>query len=205
MTDKSLPEDVLDRARQYRGAGDERAWEMADWISGVVNGNTRSRGDRTRALKQLAQAMGVSRATTSDLCQLAETYAPARKIFKVENGVVTGEYEIEPGVREEFAATLTVGHYREAMRCKTSAPTTLLAQAVASEPEWGGQPMPVDVLRAIVRKHNANIEPVKGPKELYAMYLDRAIKALADAHEYAPKDHQKSLTSMQAWLAGVTV
>ncbi len=136
----TLPEDVLDRARQYRGAGDERAWEMADFVASVVAECTRSRGDRTRALKQLAQHMGVSRATTSDLCQLAETY--------------------EPGVREQFAETLTIGHYREAMRCKTVSPAKMLDQAVESSDEWNGQPMPVDVLRAIVRKHNADIEPV---------------------------------------------
>lgn len=184
MTTHSLPEDVLDRARQYRGAGDERAWEMADWISGVVNGNTRTRGDRTRALKQLAMAMGVSRATTSDLCQLAETY--------------------EPGVREQFAEYLTIGHFREAMRCKAARPAKLLDQAVESSDEWNGQPMPVDVLRAIVRKHNAGIEPAKGPKELYALALGRAWKALGDALDLCPREHHAKLVEMYGWLSEVT-
>jgi len=71
---QKLPEEVLDKARAYRGAGDEHAWEMADFVASVVAECTRSRGDRTRTLKQLAQHMGVSRAQASDLCQLAETY-----------------------------------------------------------------------------------------------------------------------------------
>ena len=50
---------------------------MADFVASVVAGCTRNRGDRTRALKQLAQRMGVSRAQASDLCQLAETYRRA--------------------------------------------------------------------------------------------------------------------------------
>ena len=185
MTLQNLPEDVLDRARQYRGAGDERGWEMADFVASVVAECTRSRGDRTRALKQLAQHMGVSRATTSDLCQLAETY--------------------EPGVREQFAETLTIGHYREAMRCKTVSQSELLDQAVESSDEWNGQPMPVDVLRAIVRKHNAGIEPVNGPLELYKLALDRAFKSLGDALDYCEDGTaKKSLTSMREWLAKVT-
>ncbi len=135
-TVQNLPEEVLDKARAYRGAGDEHAWEMADFVASVVAECTRSRGDRTRVLKQLAQHMGVSRAQASDLCQLAETY--------------------EPGVREDYQA-LTIGHFREAMRSKTHAPVELLERAIKTADEWSGMPMPVDVLRPTVRSLNADL------------------------------------------------
>lgn len=182
MVKQSLPDEVLDKARAYRGAGDEHAWEMADFVANVVAECTRSRGDRTRALKQLAQNMGVSRAQASDLCQLAETY--------------------EAGVRDDYQA-LTIGHFREAMRCKTVPAVKLLDLAVESADEWGGQPMPVDVLRQTVRAHNAGIEPKKGPKELYKLCIDRAFKTLGDALDYAPQGDKKSLTSMREWLGKV--
>jgi len=179
----SLPENVLDKARAYRGSGDGRAWEMADFVAEVVAECTRSRGDRTRALRQLAQHMGVSRAATSDLCQLAETY--------------------EAGDRREFD-TLTIGHFREAMRSKTTKPVDLLRHAILTDDEWGGQPMPVDVLRQIVRKTNAGIEPAKTPLELYKLALDRADKALGDALDYCAKpSEKKSINSMREYLAGV--
>lgn len=162
---QNLPEEVLDRARQYRGTGDEHAWEAADFVAGVVAECTRSRGDRTRALKQLAQHMGISRASASDLCQLAETY--------------------EPGIRNRYSNLLTIGHFREAMRSKTHAPVELLERAIRTADEWSGMPMPVDVLRETVRNLNADLEPAKTKRELAKMYLDRAYKALADALTYA--------------------
>ncbi len=181
-TVQNLPEEVLDKARAYRGAGDEHAWEMADFVASVVAECTRSRGDRTRALKQLAQHMGVSRAQASDLCQLAETY--------------------EPGVREDYQA-LTIGHFREAMRSKTHAPVELLERAIKTADEWSGMPMPVDVLRQTVRSLNADLEPPKTKLELYKIALDRAFKSLGDALDFAPQKDQKSLTSMREWLSKV--
>lgn len=196
----SLPENVLDKARAYRGATDDRAWEMADFVAEVVAECTRSRGDRTRALRQLAQHMGVSRAATSDLCQLAETYAPAVKKFDQTGKLIS----IVPGAREEFAETLTIGHFREAMRSKTTKPVDLLRQAILTDDEWGGQPMPVDVLRQIVRKTNAGIEPAQTPLELYKLALDRADKALSDALDYCAKpSEKKSIASMREYLSGV--
>lgn len=182
-TVQNLPEEVLDKARAYRGAGDEHAWEMADFVASVVAECTRSRGDRTRALKQLAQHMGVSRAQASDLCQLAETY--------------------EPGVREDYQA-LTIGHFREAMRSKTHAPVELLERAIKTADEWSGMPMPVDVLRQTVRSLNADLEPPKTKLELYKIAIDRAFKSLGDALDFAPQKDQKSLTSMREWLSKVT-
>ena len=179
---QNLPEEVLDKARAYRGAGDEHAWEMADFVASVVAECTRSRGDRTRALKQLAQHMGVSRAQASDLCQLAETY--------------------EPGVREDYQA-LTIGHFREAMRSKTHAPVELLERAIKTADEWSGMPMPVDVLRQTVRSLNADLEPPKTKLELYKIALDRAFKSLGDALDFAPQKDHKSLTSMREWLSKV--
>lgn len=179
---QNLPEEVLDKARAYRGAGDEHAWEMADFVASVVAECTRSRGDRTRALKQLAQHMGVSRAQASDLCQLAETY--------------------EPGVREDYQA-LTIGHFREAMRSKTHAPVELLERAIKTADEWSGMPMPVDVLRQTVRSLNADLEPPKTKLELYKIALDRAFKSLGDALDFAPQKDQKSLASMREWLSKV--
>lgn len=181
-TVQNLPEEVLDKARAYRGAGDEHAWEMADFVASVVAECTRSRGDRTRALKQLAQHMGVSRAQASDLCQLAETY--------------------EPGVREDYQA-LTIGHFREAMRSKTHAPVELLERAIKTADEWSGMPMPVDVLRQTVRSLNADLEPPKTKLELYKIALDRAFKSLGDALDFAPQKDQKSITSMREWLSKV--
>lgn len=181
-TVQNLPEEVLDKARAYRGAGDEHAWEMADFVASVVAECTRSRGDRTRALKQLAQHMGVSRAQASDLCQLAETY--------------------EPGVREDCQA-LTIGHFREAMRSKTHAPVELLERAIKTADEWSGMPMPVDVLRQTVRSLNADLEPPKTKLELYKIALDRAFKSLGDALDFAPQKDQKSITSMREWLSKV--
>jgi len=182
---QKLPEEVLDKARAYRGAGDEHAWEMADFVASVVAECTRSRGDRTRTLKQLAQHMGVSRAQASDLCQLAETY--------------------EAGVRERYSQLLTIGHFREAMRSKTHAPEELLERAVKSGDEWGGMPMPVDVLRAEVRSFNAGLEPPKTKLELYKLALDRAFKSLGDALDYCDKPGvKKSLTSMREYLTQVT-
>ena len=182
-TIQNLPEDVLDKARAYRGAGDEYAWEMADFVASVVAECTRSRGDRTRALKQLAQHMGVSRATACDLCQLAETY--------------------EAGVRERYSHLLTIGHFREAMRSKTHAPVELLERAIRSADEWSGMPMPVDVLRQTVRSLNADLEPAKTKLELYKLALDRAFKSLGDALDLAPSKDQKSLVSMREWLSKV--
>lgn len=179
---QNLPEEVLDKARAYRGAGDEHAWEMADFVASVVAECTRSRGDRTRALKQLAQHMGVSRAQASDLCQLAETY--------------------EPGVREDYRA-LTIGHFREAMRSKTHAPVELLERAIKTADEWSGMPMPVDVLRQTVRAYNADLEPPKTKLELYKIAIDRAFKSLGDALDFAPQKDQKSITSMREWLSKV--
>lgn len=198
-----LSESVLNDARQRRGNTDAQAWDDADFVAGVVaecarqpgeprnttvtdpeTGELRQKPSRSDVLCELAKAMGVSRATTSDLCQLAETY--------------------EPGIREEFSSTLTIGHYREAMRCQTVPALKILEQAVQSDDEWVGQPIPVDALRAIVRKYNAAVEPAKGPKELYRMYLDRMCKTIEEALRYAPKADQKSLTSMREWLSKVT-
>lgn len=181
---QKLPEEVLDKARAYRGAGDEHAWEVADFVASVVAECTRSRGDRTRALKQLAQHMGVSRAQASDLCQLAETY--------------------EAGVRERYSQLLTIGHFREAMRSKTHAPVELLDRAIRSADQWSGMPMPVDVLRTSARSFNAGLEPEKTKLELYKLALDRAFKSLGDALDFAPTKDQKSLTSMREWLSKVT-
>lgn len=196
-----LDEKILDEARQRRGNTDEQAWDDADFVAGVVAECARQPGDNTTVvivdgqrrlvkkpsrsdvLRELAKHMGVSRATTSDLCQLAETY--------------------EPGIREEFSSTLTIGHYREAMRCQTVPAVKLLERAVKSEPEWGGQPIPIDALRQIVRKYNAAVKPAQTPKELYALCIDRACKAIDDALNYAPKGDQKSLTSMREWLTKV--
>jgi len=186
MTLQSLPEEVLNKARQYRGAGDEHAWEMADFVASVVAECTRSRGDRTRALKQLAQHMGVSRASVSDLAQLAETY--------------------EAGVRERYSHLLTIGHFREAMRSKTHGADELLERAVKTSDEWSGTPMPVDVLRQTVRSLNAGLEPAKTKLELYKLALDRAFKSLGDALDYCEKPGvKKSLTTMREWLAKVAV
>lgn len=185
MTIQSLPEEVLDRARQYRGAGDEHAWEVADFVASVVAECTRSRGDRTRALKQLAQHMGVSRASASDLCQLAETY--------------------EAGVRERYSQLLTIGHFREAMRSKTHGADELLERCIRTSDEWSGMPMPVDMLRQTVRSLNAEFEPAKTKRELYVACVERAYKSLGEALDYCDKPaEKKSLTSMREWLQGVT-
>lgn len=177
-----LDERILDDARQRRGNTDAQAWDDADFVAGVVAECARQPGDNTMVvvvdgqkqtvkkptrsdiLHELAKHMGVSRATTSDLCQLAETY--------------------EQGIRDEFSATLTIGHFREAMRCQTVPAVKLLERAVKSEPQWGGQPIPVDALRQIVRSYNAAVEPAKTKKELATKALDRAHNALCDALDY---------------------
>lgn len=197
----SLDEKILNEARQRRGNTDAQAWDDADFVAGVVAECARQPGDntivvvvdgqkqtvkkpsRSDILRELAKHMGVSRATTSDLCQLAETY--------------------EPGIREEYAATLTIGHYREAMRCQTVSAAKLLERAVKSEPEWGGQPIPVDALRQIVRSYNAEVEPAKSKKELAQMYLDRAHKALDEACAYLGTEQKADVTKLMLWLVTV--
>lgn len=187
-----LDEKILDEARQRRGNTDEQAWDDADFVAGVVAECARQPGDTTTVvivdgqkqtvkkpsrsdiLNELAKHMGVSRATTSDLCQLAETY--------------------EQGIREEFAATLTIGHFREAMRCQTVPAVKLLERAVKSEPEWHGQPIPVDALRQIVRSYNAAVEPKKTKRELAKLYLDRAYKALNEATAYLDDKAKSEVT-----------
>lgn len=196
-----LDEKILDEARQRRGNTDEQAWDDADFVAGVVAECARQPGDNTTVvivdgqkqtvkkpsrsdiLAELAKHMGVSRATTSDLCKLAETY--------------------EQGIREEFASTLTIGHFREAMRCQTVPAVKLLERAVKSEPEWGGQPIPVDALRQIVRKYNADVAPAKTNKELAKMYLDRAHKALDEACAYLGAEQKADVSKLMLWLVAV--
>ena len=196
-----LDEQILNEARQRRGNTDAQAWDNGDWIAGVVAECARQPGDNTMVvvvdgqrqtvkkptrsdiLRELAKHMGVSRATTSDLCQLAETY--------------------EPGIREEFGATLTIGHFREAMRCQTVPAVKLLERAVKSEPEWGGLPIPVDALRQMVRKYNAEVEPAKSKRELAQMYLDRAHKALDEATQYLSVEAKAEVSKLMLWLTSV--
>lgn len=181
---QTLPETVLNDARQRRGNTDAQAWEDADFVAGVVAEFTRKRGDRTRVIKELGIHMGISRASVSDLAQLSETY--------------------EVGVREAYREALTIGHYREAMRCIAVAnPEKLLKHAVESADEWGGLPMPVDALRQHVRKLNAGLEVEKTKSELYRIYIDRAFKALGDALDYAPKNDVKGINSFREWLGKV--
>lgn len=185
----TISEQYLDEARQYRGSGDERAWEMADWVKSVLVRVDEERhglrsGDRTRIFKELAIAMGVSRASVSDLCQLSETY--------------------EPGARAQFADVLTIGHYREAMRCKTIDPLLLLHEAVETADEWNGQPMPVDALRVRVREANRGEEPKQTKRELFVAYIERMCKAADGALDYCEDETEKrSLTSMREWLSKV--
>lgn len=180
-----LPEKKLNEARQKRGHTDAQAWADADFVAATVAEYTTRSGDRTRILKELAVAMGIGRASASDLCGLAETY--------------------EPGIREQYADVLTIGHYREAMRCKTAHPASLLSLAVESSDEWNGQPMPVDALRSHVRELNRGEEPKKTKRELYVAYVERAYKSLGEALDYCDKPaEKKSLTSMREWLQGVT-
>lgn len=203
----TISEQYLDEARQYRGSGDERAWEMADWVKSVLVRVDEERhglrsGDRTRIFKELAIAMGVSRASVSDLCQLAETYEPARKITDPKTGEVV---DVIPGIREQFADVLTIGHYREAMRCKTIDPLRLLHEAVETADEWNGQPMPVDALRVRVREANRGEEPKQTKRELFVAYIERMCKALDGALDYCEDETEKrSLTSMREWLSRVT-
>lgn len=195
---QELPEDVRNEARQRRGNNDPQTWANADFVAGVVSEFTRSRGDRSRCILLLASDMGLTKSDISDLCLLGETYRPAQPIINTR-GQVTG---YKPGIREQYADTLTIGHYREAMRSETATkPEQWLALAVDSADEYHGMPMPVTVLRNKVRAANADGKPAK--TETYQQRIDRAFKALGDALEIAPDDHKQSIASMRKWLAKV--
>ncbi len=177
---KTLDEKIIAEAVGWRGAEDGKLWEMADWIAGVVAELGPEYGKRTRIFRELARYMGRSRQTVSDLCQMAEVYP------KTPN--VTADGVIIPSLREMYGELLTIGHFREAMRAPD--PSSLLEECVATMPEWGGLPMPVDKLRARVREVNADGRPPKTALELLADELERAIKALTAAIDHASHEQR---------------
>ena len=167
-----LGDDILNAAAQLRGTGDTTQWETGDFVASVVI-EAAGRMRRSAVLKALAVPLGVSRQTANDLCQTAETF--------------------EPGMREQYSEALTFGHFREASRATTVAPTELLEWARAGGDDHGGTPAGVDALRRRVRELNAGTKEEPSALEAYTAKLARALDVLDDALALAHPSQRAAL------------
>lgn len=185
MTTITLPETILDAARQRRGDGDDRAWDNADFVASVVAETTIKRSQRSSVLAQLAVAMGISRAQATDLYLLAERY--------------------EPAIRREYGDALTIGHYREAMRCQVHEAKAMLRWCIESADDYGGTPAGVDALRKHVRELNAAAQEPKTKAEQAAELLDRIVNMINDALGLVPVSQKRHLNAALAEVDKVEI
>lgn len=158
-----LSEDILTRARQYRGAGDSANWQVGDLAIDVVDELKGKGATQTEIRSALADELGLSRASVTKIERAARAFDEAD--------------------RDEFSTTLTFDYFLVALGAP--APRQALQWCVESGDDFGGKPAPLDRFRAHIRELKQGRELTFD--EQYELSRQRAANAVNAMLRTAPE------------------
>lgn len=150
----ALPDELLDRFRQRRGANDPNYWGLGDDIADAVV-ELAGRGMQTKILKAAALETDLSRAEVRVLFETARA--------------------CDKSLRDEFMDVLTHSHFRVIRYIDDLAKQQgYLQWCLESADAYGGRPAPAAVLAKKVQQ-DMGLEP---PEPTKGELIERAIRAV---------------------------
>lgn len=165
----ALPDDLLNKFRAYRGAGDDARWARGDLIE---DASVEYAGKVT--LRRLYRAAAVE--TELSIAEIRLEHETARAA--------------DERLRAEFEDALCWAHFREVRYVDDRARRQgYLRWAVESADDYNGRPAPAVILRKKIQRDNGQAPPPPSPADLFGRMLALADKVL----EVCERDEERAL------------